>query len=97
MTLPSILLGLLISLLVGSLFHLWRGGSLARLLLYLALSLAGFAMGQWIGSWQKLILFPIGTLNLGMTVIGSVVFLFGGHWLSLAEIRRPDQGGDDAV
>ena len=96
MTLPSILLGLLISLLLGSLFHFWRGGSLTRLLLYLALSLAGFVMGQWIGNWQKLILFPIGTLNVGMTVIGSSVFLFAGHWLSLAEVR-PDQSGDDAV
>ncbi len=96
MTLPSILLGLFISLLVGSLFHLWRGGSLARLLLYLALSLTGFVMGQWIGSWQKLVLFPVGTLNLGMAVIGSSVFLFAGHWLSLVEVR-PDQNKDDAV
>lgn len=97
MTLPSILLGLLISLLIGSLFHLWRGGSLARLLLYLALSAAGFFAGQWIGSWQKLLLFPIGALNLGMTAIGSLVFLFAGYWLSLVEVRRSGQSGDDAV
>jgi hypothetical protein len=97
MTLPSVLLGLLVSLLIGALFHLWRGGSLMRLLLYLALSVAGFAAGQWIGSWQKLIFLPVGALNLGMAATGSLVFLFGGYWLSLVEVRRPDRGKDDAV
>jgi len=97
MTLPSILLGLLISLLIGALFHLWRGGSLARLLLYLALSAAGFAAGQWIGVWRGWIFLTVGALDLGMAAAGSLVFLGLGYWLSLVEIRRPAKGREDAV
>lgn len=97
MTLPSILLGLLVSLLVGSLFHLWRGGSFARLLFYLASSAAGFFAGQWVGVWRGWYLLAIGTLNLGMAVIGSLIFLGAGYWLSLVEVPRPDDNRRDAV
>lgn len=88
MTLPSIVLGLIFSLLIGSLFHLWRDGGAGRLLLYLALSVGGFAFGQWLGVWRHWILFPIGPLNLGLATLGSLVFLAVGYWLSLVEIHR---------
>ena len=96
MTLPSILLGLVFSLLIGSLFHLWRDGGAGRLLLYLALSVFGFMAGQWLGSWRNWILFPVGPLNLGLDTLGSLVFLGFGYWLSLVEIRRSGDG-EEAV
>jgi hypothetical protein len=90
MTLPSLLFGLLIALLVGSLFHLLRGGGLGKLLLYLVLSVAGFAAGHLIGEWRTWILFPLGALDLGMALIGSLIFLGVGDWLGRIEIKTED-------
>ncbi|HUI88198.1 MAG TPA: hypothetical protein VLX61_05690 [Anaerolineales bacterium] len=95
MTVPSLVLGFVIALLIGALFHLFLGGGLGRLLLYLILSLIGFAVGEWVGGWRNWVLFPIGTLNLGMATLGSLAFLFIGYWLSLVNISPDDR--DDAV
>jgi hypothetical protein len=87
MTLPSIILDLIFSLLIGALFHLWRDGGPRRLLLYLTLSVVGFIAGQWFGVWRNWIIFPIGPLDLGLAALGSFVFLGIGYWLSLGERR----------
>ncbi len=96
MTIPSIAFSLIIALLIGALFHLVRDGGFGRLVLYLFLSIVGFFAGHWIGNWRGWILFPVGPLNLGMAVIGSLVLLGIGDWLSLVNARRP-AGRDDAV
>lgn len=96
MTLPSLILGFLISSLYGTLFHLFRDGGLGRLALYLVLAWAGFAAGQLAGAWRGWLFFPIGPLNLGMATLGSALFLGLGYWLSLVEVRRPGPH-DDAV
>ena len=95
MTIPSLVLGLIIALLIGSLFHLFLDGGLGRLFLYLIFSLIGAAAGQYVGSLRNWNLFPIGTLNLGMVIIGSLVVLIGGYWFSLVRVR-PNKG-DDAI
>ncbi len=95
MTLPSLVLGLICSLLIGALFHLWRDGGPGKLLLYFALSIAGFTAGQWAGNVTGLILFPTGPLNLGMATLGSIVFLVLGNWLSHIELRQSTH--DDSV
>jgi len=82
MTLPILLLALLIALLYGALYHLFRGGGFWRLLLYLGLSILGFGIGHLIGIWRGWIFFPLGSLNLGMCSVGSVVVLVLGDWLS---------------
>ena len=82
MTIPTLLFALLIALLCGVLFHLLRGGSGWRLLLYLGLSVLGFAIGQLISVWRGWDLFPFGPLDIGMGVIGSVAILALGEWLS---------------
>ena len=87
MTLPSVLLGTLYALLIGSLFGVWRGGGVGRLLFYLVLSVAGAAAGQWMGAWQNWSLFAVGPLNLGLVTAGSLLFLLVGYWLSLVEIH----------
>ena len=88
MTLPTLLLALLIALLYGSLFHLIRGGGFWRLVLYLLLSMIGFALGHWIGAWRGWVFFPLGSLNLGMCSLGSIAILLTGDWLSRLEVRR---------
>jgi hypothetical protein len=96
MTLPSFALGLIFSLLIGSLFHVWRDGGPGRLLYYLGLSVAGFFAGQWIGTWRNWMVFELGSLNLGVATVGSLLFLGLGYWLGLVEIRR-SEGHDHKV
>jgi hypothetical protein len=97
MTIPAILFGLLVALLIGALFHLWRGGNLVRLLAYLGLSVGGFAAGQWTGSSRGWGLFSVGPLDLGMGIAGCLVFLGIGYWLGLVRIGRKTEGAEDAV
>ena len=51
MTLPGYLLGFVIASLLGVLFHLWRGGHIGHLLLFVILSWAGFWAGHFIGNY----------------------------------------------
>jgi hypothetical protein len=92
MTAPSAILGTLIALLLGALFHVWVDGGVGRFLLYLVLSSAGFWLGQWGGSSQGLIVMRVGPLNLGMAMAGSLVLLGIGHWLSRVEVETSRRG-----
>ncbi|MEN8173052.1 MAG: hypothetical protein ABFS03_09250 [Chloroflexota bacterium] len=84
MTLPSILFGTLVASLFGALFHLWRGGSLARLLFSIILSWIGFWIGHIAGhSWHWHLL-SLGPLQLGTATLSSFIFLWLGDWLSLS-------------
>ncbi len=88
MTLPTILIGLLIALLYGAVYHLIRGGSFWRLLLYLGLSVLGFTAGHIIGLWRGWVLIPLGSLNLGLSSIGSMLILLLGDWLGHIEANE---------
>ena len=88
MTLPTFLFGLLIALLYGAVYHLIRGGGFGRLLLYLGLSILGFAAGYFIGLWRGWIFIPLGSLHLGMSSAGSIIILVIGDWLSRIEVKK---------
>jgi hypothetical protein len=88
MTIPMFLFALLIALLCGVVFHILRGGSGWRLLLYCGLSTLGFAVGQWISYARGWHLLMFGALDIGMGVIGSAAFLALGEWLSLIETKN---------
>jgi len=85
MTLPTLLFALLVALLYGALYHLVRGGGFWRLVLYLVLSVIGFIIGHLIGLWQEWVLLPVGSLNLGLSTMGSFLILVIGDWLSRME------------
>ena len=87
MTLPSLLFALLIALLYGALYHLFRGGGFGHLLFYIGLSILGFGGGHLFGLWLGWFVFPLGSLNLGPSSIGSFIFLIGGDWLSRIETQ----------
>ena len=87
MTLPTLLFALLVALLYGAFYHLIRGGSFWRLLLYLGLSVIGFAIGHLVGVWRGWIFIPLGSLNLGLSSIGSLIILVIGDWLSRIEVK----------
>ncbi len=88
MTLPAFLLGFVLSTLYGAAFHLWRGGSLGRLIFYLALSWAGFWIGQFLAELLGWSFLSVGPLHLGMATLVSAIFLLAGYWLSLVEVQR---------
>ena len=85
MTLPSLLFALLVALFYGVLYHLVRNGGFWRFILYLALSVAGFAIGHFLGLWRGWVFMPLGSLNLGMSSVGSLIILMFGDWLSRIE------------
>jgi hypothetical protein len=85
MTLPTLLFALLFALLYGALYHLIRGGKLWRLFLYFALSMLGFVAGHLVGLWRGWVLMPLGSLNVGLSSIGSILVLVLGDWLSRIE------------
>ncbi|MCW5873632.1 MAG: hypothetical protein KIS88_03190 [Anaerolineales bacterium] len=81
MTLPSFVLGATIATLLGAGFHLWRGGGMGRLLLYLGLAWAGFWSGHILAQQLNFTLFRLGPLYLGAAVLASLVAVFFGHWV----------------
>jgi len=85
MTIPTLVFALVIALLYGSLYHLLRGGSFWRLVMYLMLSVIGFTIGHLVGLWQGWIFMPLGSLNLGMSTLGSLAILLLGDWLNRFE------------
>ena len=87
MTIPALLFGLLIALLYGAVYHLIRGGGFWRLFLYLGLSLFGFVAGHLIGLWRGWAWIPLGSINFGLSSVGSIIILFLGDWLSRMEVR----------
>lgn len=82
MTFPAWIFGTLIALLLGALFHLWRGGGLTHLFLFCLLSTVGFWLGHAIAGglgWQFA---TLGPLNLGLAVPTSLALIAVGSWLS---------------
>jgi hypothetical protein len=88
LTLPVIILGLVIAMLLGSSYLAIRGGGGWRLLFFLGLSILGFTAGHYLGTWLGWNFLLIGSLNLGMALLGSVAFLVGGEWLSRIEVKN---------
>ncbi len=85
MPLPTFLLALIISTLLGALFHLWRGGGPSRIFFYLILAWLGFFGGHFLAVWRGWIFFSIGALNVGTASFGAFIFLFVGDWLGNLE------------
>lgn len=85
MTLPAIILGIVIASLAGSVFHLWRGGGIGRLITYLALCQLGFWLGHWAGKQLGWNFWSVGPLHLGTAILGCLIVLGIGYWLSLVQ------------
>jgi hypothetical protein len=88
MTPPSFLLGATVATLFGAAFHVWRGGGMGRLLLYMGLAWGGFWGGHLLAEQAGWTLFRIGPLFMGIAVLSSLAALFGGHWLLVVQPRN---------
>lgn len=82
LTLPTLLFGLVVALLIGAFYHVVRGGNGWRLLQDLCLSVLGFTLGQFADLVTGWILFEFGALDLGSGLFGSLTLLILGEWLS---------------
>ena len=88
MTFPAIVFSFFVASIFGSLMHIWRNGGLFRLVLYLVLSWIGFFAGHIIGQILSINFLNLGTIHLGMGILGSLVLLGLGYWLSLVDPQQ---------
>ena len=82
---PHYLFALALATFFGALFHLVRGGGAMRLLLYLACSWAGFAVGQTLAPFIGLNLPAVGPLHLIEAASFALLFMLGANVLVLKE------------
>ena len=87
MTLPTLLFALAVALFYGAVYHLIRDGGFWRLIFYFGLSIFGFVIGYLFGLWRGWMLFPVGSLDFGLSSLGSMLVLVVGDWLSRVETR----------
>jgi hypothetical protein len=88
MTIPALFFGLVLSSLYGAAFHLWKGGGLKKLLLFLILAWVGFWAGHLLAARLGWTFLALGPVNTGMATLGSALVLFVGDWLSQVEVQR---------
>ena len=88
MSLPSLLLGFLLSTLIGAGFHAVRGGGGGKLLLDLVLGWLGFWLGQYAAARLGITIGSLGSLHLGLAILLELIFLFVGNWLSPLEAPK---------
>jgi hypothetical protein len=82
MTLPSFLLAFVIASLLGTLFHLWKGGGLGRLFFFLLLGWLGFFAGHFLANALRWHFVILGQLQLGSGLFAGIAALLLGDWLS---------------
>ncbi len=85
MTIPSIIIGFVISSIYGAVFHLWRGEGLGRMILYIILAWIGFWLGHFVGNALDWTFLSLGPLRLGVATLGAALTMGVGYWLSLVE------------
>ena len=83
MALSAWFFGFVVASLLGALYHLWRGGGLARIVFYLGLAWVGFGGGVYLAHLNGWALWVIGQLDVGFGVLGSLLILGFGDWLTL--------------
>jgi len=83
MTLASFFLGTVIASVFGCAFHFWHGGGFKWLVFFNLLSWLGFWLGHIVGNLTRVRFLILGPINFGPAIIGTVVILFLGFWLSM--------------
>ena len=82
MTFPTFFYSFLLATLLGSVFHLWKGGSAGRLIFMLVLSWMGFYLGHLAGSYWNIRFLRIGPVQGGFGALGSILLLVLGNWFT---------------
>jgi len=82
---PAFVLSFVVSTAYGAFFHLWQGGPVRDLVLYLVAAWLGFAIGEWAADALGLHWFLIGQVHIVEGSLASWVVLFAARWLKLPE------------
>ena len=90
LTIPLLIFGSLIGLLIGALFHLVAGGKLIRLVFCMIFGLLGFWAGNYLSLRFGFLLLSYGQISYGTTLITSLVFSAVGYWISGE--NKPEDG-----
>ncbi|MFQ5943503.1 MAG: hypothetical protein ACE5JF_08120 [Anaerolineales bacterium] len=85
---PGIYFSLLIASGLGLLFHLIRGGSVGRLILYLAAAWIAFMAGHFVAEWLDWHLVRVGPINLFAAVLAALIGLLAAALLAGPERSR---------
>jgi hypothetical protein len=80
---PALVLSAILAAMYACAFHFWLGKSLQELILYLAASGLGFALGQIVGDRIGAEWLMVGQVHLLEATIGSIVLLLLARWLRI--------------
>lgn len=93
---PTILFGMLLATLYGSIYHYLRGGSARHLLFELLLAWAGFWAGDQFGYYLGWNFWSVGLLNAGMGTVTCLALLVLVDIVSHIPVHTPEEE-DDSV
>jgi len=86
MAIPALILGVILSTLYGTVFHLIFSGSARRFLLYLLAAWTGFGVGHWAGDFLGIQLYRVGALNVLTATLGAFIAMGIALWLAEADL-----------
>ena len=91
MTPASYFLGFIIASIIGCGFHFWHGGGLKWLFFFNVIAWIGFWLGHFVGNLAGIRFLSLGPINFGPALLGAIVVLFLGFWLSMfnQEMKKP--------
>ncbi len=72
---PGWALGVLLASIYASLFQVWQGKTWGDYARFLAASWLGFAVGQWLGTVERVNWLKIGEVRLFSATVGALGFL----------------------
>jgi len=90
-TFPQLIFGSLVAGLIGSSIHLVLGGKPLRLIFSLIFSWIGFWTGQTISNQLNISLLKLGTINMGIALIGAIFLGILGYWIAGENKNKKDE------
>ena len=88
MTIPAFILGCVLAFIFGAVYHLVRGGSLGRLILYLIVSGFTFWFGHLVANITEITFLSLGPIRTGLATLFSIAGLVGADWLSAVDTQE---------
>lgn len=88
MTIPAFVLGCVLALIFGAVYHLIRGGRIGRLILYLIVSAASFWFGHLVANITGMTFLSLGPIRTGLATLFSIAGLVGAEWLSTVDTQE---------
>ncbi|NMC46485.1 MAG: hypothetical protein GYA52_06585 [Chloroflexi bacterium] len=89
MTLPAFLFGSLISIFIGSLFHLIAGGNFRKFVLFIFFAWFGFWLGYYLSNRIAFNIWQLGLFDMGFCVLGSILTLLFIYWIDKGSQEAP--------